>query len=1221
MRDLAAAQWAICAFPAIGALMAVWLACLLRERGIRPLRALARLMRRPAGEALAVLACVGGLVHHGATKHAASSPSGPDAAMAVSDTSLAAQAEADSGPSPGWTNAACMVCATGIFPGETSVLIRAHWPSPPADGASGIEVYARPRLDAGGWSEVGTAAIPAGADGVAIEIPRSILPPGGAEAMFFTLGLDSDTDGDGLSDAFERLVSATDPLLADTDGDGLPDGWEVRHGFNPLSAPGMGEADSDADGDGLPNAAEFALGTDPLNADTDGDGLSDCEEAGCVVVADGFEWHDSAGLPETCARPPDGGLHSHFGASAIAQLADGAAVLGDAMARAVCFDNGVVYLVSPGPPDPFVFPERPTPLNRADYSMGDILVAPYWCASGLVAGDASSNMRTGVVAGDGCFVAECRDVGLRGASGGRMTYQVIVPGGTGNVVRVSYLSSDDGFGGSGAVAGVQVRRIAKEDGLYSLSWDFAERGPIPPGTTVEYRLGHGTDPLRADTDGDGLPDGDEAALHRTDPLRVDSDGDGLSDMRELALGTDPMSPDTDGDGLLDGWEAAHGLDPLVPSGDDGADADIDGDGLANIQEQRRGTDPWNPDTDGDGLSDGQEVNVHGTSPTVADTDGDGLNDGEEVNVYGTSPTNTDTDGDGLPDGWEIDNGLDPQSPAGDDGASGDADGDGLCNSDELALGTDPRASDTDGDGVSDFQEICNGSDPTDGTDGGRPSAKSPNRGMLLGIGGDYAAWSMTVAGLGQADGRQDEFSMASPGNAVRRPMILKKGRSYRLTMRWLNSDGHTDPNWYCWQATVNGLPTGPSYESYKATRLPGNEVVCGLGWMAENADGLLTSHVHMCDGRGGNVAEGLEATLHVYRCEVTVCDPDNAHWPELEASRVLLDDDRLRIRVSVMPAIEDFDLFRRVMGSNIVVATSGTCPAGVGIPIDASEFLCSDTNSEIRMTRTHAQLAELGLLPPQDEDGVDEMAWIDMGAVDSGLPSNLTDGEAFSSIGYAFRGKATREASKTLDSTPPNSQPSDSFFKAAGCEIVTVEYGGVRSSRRQIKNQADIFYYSGHGDLRTGALQGGFLPDLVAPYWQKELNCAVFAGCSVLNIGKFRNESFGWTTSLYWHWRTKGAVPSPGKIWAEKIRGVLLGFCWRAPLDNAGGLEIAEKFASEVNQGHDWITAWRNATNRKSGYNACAIDCTVIPNRYWYWVESNGVSSWTNVLKGATSQW
>ena len=562
MRDLAAAQWAIGAFPAIGALMAVWLACLLRERGIRPLRALARPMRCPRWEALAALMCVGGLVHHGATKHAAPSTSRPDAAMAAPDTPLAAQAESASPEtSPSWTNAAYGVCATGIIPGETSVLIRAHWQSPPAGGVSGVEVYARPRLDAGGWSGVGTASIPVGADGVTIEIPRSILPDGQSGAMFFTLGLDADADGDGLSDAFERLVSATDPLLADTDGDGLPDGWECRHGFNPLSAPGMGEADADADGDGLPNVAELALGTDPNVRDTDGDGLPDCEESGCIVVADGFEWHDAAGLSETCASPPDGGLHSRSGASAITPLADGTAVLGDAMARAVCFDNGVVYLVSPGPPGPFVFPESPTPLDRADYSMGDILVAPYWCSSGLVAGDASSHMRTGIVASNGCFVAEYRNVRLNGASGGRMTCQVIVPGGTGNVVRVSYLSSDDGFGGSGAVAGVQVRRIATADGLYNLSWDFMERGPIPPGTTIEYRFGHGTDPLNADTDGDGLPDGAEVAIHRTDPLKADSDGDGLTNAEECAYGTDPRNKDTDGDGTGDGAEVAQGGAP------------------------------------------------------------------------------------------------------------------------------------------------------------------------------------------------------------------------------------------------------------------------------------------------------------------------------------------------------------------------------------------------------------------------------------------------------------------------------------------------------------------------------------------------------------------------------------------------------------------------------------------------------------------------------------
>ena len=813
MRDLAAAQWAIGAFPAIGALMAVWLACLLRERGIRPLRALARPMRRrPRWEALAALMCVGGLVHHGATKHAAPSTSRPDTAMATPDTPLAAQAESASPEtSPGWTNAAYGVCATGIIPGETSVLIRAHWQSPPAGGVSGVEVYARPRLDAGGWSGVGTASIPVGADGVTIEIPRSILPDGQSGAMFFTLGLDADADGDGLSDAFERLVSATDPLLADTDGDGLPDGWEGRHGFNPLSAPGMGEADADADGDGLPNVAELALGTDPNVRDTDGDGLPDCEESGCIVVADGFEWHDAAGLYETCASPPDGGLHSRSGASAITPLADGTAVLGDAMARAVCFDNGVVYLVSPGPPGPFVFPESPTPLDRADYSMGDILVAPYWCSSGLVAGDASSHMRTGIVASNGCFVAEYRNVRLNGASGGRMTCQVIVPGGTGNVVRVSYLSSDDGFGGSGAVAGVQVRRIATADGLYNLSLDFAERGSIPLGTTIEYRFGHGTDPLNADTDGDGLPDGAEVSIHRTDPRKADSDGDGLSDLRELGLGTDPMSQDTDGDGLRDGWEIDNGLDPLVPSGDDGADADIDGDGLTNLQEQQRGTDPHDADTDGDGLSDGEEVNGHGTDPTNADTDGDGLKDGEEINrgtnplradtdfdglndgvelSLGTDPRQPDTDGDGLPDGWEHESGYDPtvdncMDADPDNDSDADPDGDGLTNAEECAYGTDPRNKDTDSDGTGDGAEVAQGGAPNDATDSGAANSRVRMSFYFGDHSGSHSEkYILTVTPVEGRGVRPSSFSWinANYGVCETRTALLKPGWRYEVRL-------------------------------------------------------------------------------------------------------------------------------------------------------------------------------------------------------------------------------------------------------------------------------------------------------------------------------------------------------------------------------------------------------------------------------------------------------
>lgn len=89
--------------------------------------------------------------------------------------------------------------------------------------------------------------------------------------------------------------------------------------------------------------------------------------------------------------------------------------------------------------------------------------------------------------------------------------------------------------------------------------------------------------------------------------------------------------------------------------------DPDGDGLSNSTEQLPGinTDPSNPDTDADGLTDGEEVNQYGTQPRLADTDGDGLSDGAEVRQYGSNPKNPDTDGDGILDGTEVSQGTNP----------------------------------------------------------------------------------------------------------------------------------------------------------------------------------------------------------------------------------------------------------------------------------------------------------------------------------------------------------------------------------------------------------------------------------------------------------------------------------------------------------------------------------------------------------------------------------
>ena len=52
---------------------------------------------------------------------------------------------------------------------------------------------------------------------------------------FIILGTPLDSDGDGLTDAYEMLVSKTNPKIADTSGDGLSDSDKVLLGLDPLT--------------------------------------------------------------------------------------------------------------------------------------------------------------------------------------------------------------------------------------------------------------------------------------------------------------------------------------------------------------------------------------------------------------------------------------------------------------------------------------------------------------------------------------------------------------------------------------------------------------------------------------------------------------------------------------------------------------------------------------------------------------------------------------------------------------------------------------------------------------------------------------------------------------------------------------------------------------------------------------------------------------------------
>lgn len=189
------------------------------------------------------------------------------------------------------------------------------------------------------------------------------------------------------------------------------------------------------------------------------------------------------------------------------------------------------------------------------------------------------------------------------------------------------------------------------------------------------------------------------------------------------------------------------LDYLMSLSDDELmERDSDGDQLSDYDEiYVYETNPLQPDTDSDGLSDYDELFVHGTNPAESDTDSDGISDGEEVNTYGTNPLDTDSDSDGLSDCQELehtDRSECESSLTGDadggystDPLQADTDRDGLtdcqetlhtnreeCESPDFAgqynggYGTDPIIGDTDGDGYMDGEEVNMGSDPLDPND-------------------------------------------------------------------------------------------------------------------------------------------------------------------------------------------------------------------------------------------------------------------------------------------------------------------------------------------------------------------------------------------------------------------------------------------------------------------------------------------------------------------------
>jgi hypothetical protein len=170
-----------------------------------------------------------------------------------------------------------------------------------------------------------------------------------------------------------------------------------------------------------------------------------------------------------------------------------------------------------------------------------------------------------------------------------------------------------------------------------------------------YEQSIGFDPQNPDSDNaqtvaneanNGIPDGYEKLDGKlpvfvkyrlgADPFRVDTDNDDLTDefeLTRLGLTTNVTSADTDNNGVTDAYE------------------DADNDGLTNLVEQTHGSDPLVADSDGDSLTDADEINTRHTNPVAKDTDNDALDDDSEIRL-GTNPLVADSNGNSVPDGNE-----------------------------------------------------------------------------------------------------------------------------------------------------------------------------------------------------------------------------------------------------------------------------------------------------------------------------------------------------------------------------------------------------------------------------------------------------------------------------------------------------------------------------------------------------------------------------------------
>lgn len=368
----------------------------------------------------------------------------------------------------------------------------------------------------------------------------------------------NDHDGDNLTDAYEIMVTRTNPYVKDSDNnliddnledydnDGLTNEQEYQNLTYPFT--------SDTDNDGLSDSAETSdgiyenalkTGTNPLNPDTDNDNLNDAKEI-LVKIFDGFESGDFSKLNWN-------------------------------------FDGDVNWIVSSGNAKDGSFCAT-VPDSLSDEQRSVLKLTVEISEQHVF----SFNYKVSSQTDKDAFLLYINNVLIMPQKSGEIDWSffsiVLQPGR--NVIEFIYQKDEEGSSGSDTV---WIDNVCYMKGSNPNLKDSDGDG-VPD----DIEIANSTSALTANTDGDGLSDFDEIYLYKTNPTVNDTDGDGLLDSDEPGIGTDPNNPDTDGDQIPDGWEYDNqpygATNPLVAD----SDIDYDNDKLTNYEEYCLNTYPDDP---------------------------------------------------------------------------------------------------------------------------------------------------------------------------------------------------------------------------------------------------------------------------------------------------------------------------------------------------------------------------------------------------------------------------------------------------------------------------------------------------------------------------------------------------------------------------------------------------------------------------------------------------